>query len=125
MYGKYKCKLLKKIREKIARENDIEFESEECTIERDCSGTCPKCEDELAYLENEIAKKEGKVKDIYEMDMSEFDWWDRQGQIQVKLKEETDEIYVLDGMPAWDYDDELEGLKAPENDNLEKTDEDN
>lgn len=125
MDGKDKCKLLKDIREKIARENGIEFESEECTFEGECSGTCPKCEEELMSIENEINKKEGKVKDIYELDKSEVNGIFKQGEIQVKFKEDTNEIYELDGLPLMDYYDELEGLPAPESDNLEQTDEDN
>ena len=120
MNGKDKCKLLKEIREEIARENDIEFESEECTFEGDCSGTCPKCEEELRYLENEIDKKEGKIKDIFKSGKSKVKELFKQGEIHVKFKKNTDEIVELDGMPPLDFDEPLEGLPADEHEILEE-----
>ena len=57
MNGKRKCKLLKEIRLQIAHNNDIEFITSECRHQGDCLGTCPKCEEELRYLENELAKR--------------------------------------------------------------------
>ena len=114
MNGKDKCKLLKEIREEIARENNIEFESEECTFEGECSGTCPKCEEELKYLENEIDKKEGKIKDISKSAQPEIKEFFKQGEIRVKFKKNTDEIVDVDGMPSWDFDEPLEGLPLDE-----------
>ncbi len=55
--GKIICKELKKIRREIADENNIPLEIPECTYEGDCSGTCPQCDAELQYLENEISKR--------------------------------------------------------------------
>ena len=57
MTAKDKCKLLKEIRKKIAVENDISYITSECKHRGECLGTCPKCEDELRYLERELAKK--------------------------------------------------------------------
>lgn len=57
MKGKEKCKILKEIRQKIATENDIPFVTSKCKHKGDCLGTCPKCEAELVYLENELAKR--------------------------------------------------------------------
>lgn len=64
MNGKDKCELLNKIRQKIALKNNIELNVEECTFEGDCSGTCPKCESELEYLENELNKKQANGEKI-------------------------------------------------------------
>jgi len=58
MTGKSKCKILKEIRQQIARDNDIELVTSECKYQGDCTGTCPKCEAELRYLENELAKRQ-------------------------------------------------------------------
>ena len=58
MKGKEKCNLLNEIRQKIADENNIDFHIEKCTFEGECLGTCPKCEAELEYLENELIKKQ-------------------------------------------------------------------
>lgn len=52
--GKYICKTLKEVRRKIARANDIEYEPTECRHEGDCLGTCPKCEAEVRYLEQQL-----------------------------------------------------------------------
>ena len=57
MNGKSKCKILKEIRREIARNNDIEFITSECTFQGECSGTCPKCEAELRYLEQALEKR--------------------------------------------------------------------
>ena len=57
MKGKEKCKILKEIRQKIADENDIPFVTSECKHQGDCRGTCPKCEAELIYLENQLQKR--------------------------------------------------------------------
>ncbi len=58
MTGKNKCKILKQIRKQIAADNDIEFVTSECKYQGDCSGTCPKCEAEVRYLEQELAKRQ-------------------------------------------------------------------
>lgn len=58
MRGKDKCKALKEIRKQIAQENDIEYAVEECKYQGDCKGTCPKCEADLRYLENELMKRQ-------------------------------------------------------------------
>lgn len=57
MKGKSKCKILKDIRRQIAAENHIEYVTSECKYQGDCSGTCPKCEAEVRYLEAELEKR--------------------------------------------------------------------
>ena len=54
MNGKKKCKILKEIRRRIAEENDIAFVTSECKHQGNCLGTCPKCEAEVRYLEEQI-----------------------------------------------------------------------
>ena len=58
MRGKSKCKILKQIRQKIAQENDIPLVTKECTYQGECSGTCPRCEAELRYLEQQLARRQ-------------------------------------------------------------------
>ena len=55
--GKDICKHLKAIRRQIAQENDIALDIPECTYKGDCSGTCPRCESELQYLESELTRR--------------------------------------------------------------------
>ena len=57
MNGKQKCKILKEIRRQIAQENDIDLVIAECTHKGDCRGTCPRCEAEVRYLEQELEKR--------------------------------------------------------------------
>lgn len=57
MNGKSKCKILKEIRRQIAAENDIEFVTAECKFQGNCAGTCPKCESEVRYLEQQLQKR--------------------------------------------------------------------
>lgn len=52
--GKQTCKILKEIRMQIADANGIEFVTSECRYKGDCLGTCPKCEAEVCYLEQQL-----------------------------------------------------------------------
>ena len=64
MNGKSKCKILKQIRQQIAAENDISYVVSECKHQGDCLGTCPKCEAEVRYLEEELRKKQRMGKKV-------------------------------------------------------------
>ena len=64
MKGKNKCKILKEIRQRIADENDIPYVTRECSYQGDCKGTCPKCEAELRYLEQELEKRRSLGKTV-------------------------------------------------------------
>lgn len=64
MRGKEKCRILKEIRKKIASENDIEYVTHECRFQGECSGTCPKCESKLKYLEKQIEARAAAGKRI-------------------------------------------------------------
>lgn len=59
-HGKSICNELKAVRRRIADENDIPLQQEECHYEGECDGTCPHCDAELKYLENELARRKGK-----------------------------------------------------------------
>ena len=52
--GKQTCKILKEIRRQISEANGIEFATSECRYKGDCLGTCPKCEAEVRYLEQQL-----------------------------------------------------------------------
>lgn len=58
MQGKERCKILKELRQQIAQNNDIELAIEECQYQGECAGTCPRCEAEVRYLEQELAKRQ-------------------------------------------------------------------
>lgn len=58
MTGKEKCKLLRQIRKEIAETNGIVYITTDCTYDGDdCLGTCPKCDEEIAYLDAELNRK--------------------------------------------------------------------
>ena len=55
--GKHTCRILKEIRRQIAEANDIVFVTSECRYKGDCNGTCPKCEAEVRYIEQELRSR--------------------------------------------------------------------
>lgn len=57
MTGKDKCRILKDVRREIAEQNDIAWDTAECTHKGDCRGTCPHCENEVRKLEKELEKR--------------------------------------------------------------------
>lgn len=61
--GKEVCKMLRQVRKQIADANGIEFNPTECQHKGYCSGTCPKCESEVRYIENQLTlmQKAGKA----------------------------------------------------------------
>lgn len=52
--GKKICETLKGIRRDIAAANEIDYNPAECHHEGDCAGTCPKCESEMRWLEQQL-----------------------------------------------------------------------
>lgn len=55
--GKVTCRILKEIRQQIANANDIKFVTSKCRYQGDCLGTCPKCEAEIHYLEQQLLSR--------------------------------------------------------------------
>lgn len=54
--GKEVCAYLRNIRIELAQANNISFESEPCSFTESCAGTCAKCDQEAAYLRDELNK---------------------------------------------------------------------
>ena len=52
--GKKICDTLKEVRMQVAKANDIRYAPTECQHEGDCAGTCPKCEAEVRWLEQQL-----------------------------------------------------------------------
>ena len=117
MTGKEKCKILRELRNKIAYENGIDFVSSECTYEGECRGYCPKCDNEVRFLENALKEKALKNGDISFdslLDVSIFDtddWLDYSVDGELML---DDDDRVLGNMMVNDditlSDEELEAL---------------
>ena len=53
--GKKICTTLKEIRLQVARANGITYEPVECNHKGECLGTCPKCEEEVRYIERQLS----------------------------------------------------------------------
>lgn len=52
--GKSICSVLKTIRKQVADANGIEYEPRECQHQGDCRGTCPACEAEVRYIQQQL-----------------------------------------------------------------------
>jgi len=68
--GKNTCRILKDIRKQIADANGIEYVVEECKYKGNCSGTCPKCEAEVRYLERKLQQRQALGKAVLIAGMS-------------------------------------------------------
>ena len=53
--GKQTCRALKDLRQRIADANDIAYTPAECHHKGDCAGTCPACEAEVQYIEQQLS----------------------------------------------------------------------
>jgi hypothetical protein len=109
-YGKETCKILKEIRQQIADKNEIEYITSECHFQGECQGTCPKCEEEVKYIENELHKRKqlGKVASIagiatvsfgMAMSTATFSSCDKPLTGDFATEEERDTTQVLTGDP--------------------------
>ena len=61
--GKETCEYLKGIRRKIAADNDITLDQAPCSFQGECSGTCPRCDAEISYLQKELSRR-GKLSTV-------------------------------------------------------------
>ena len=137
MLGKQKCRILKEIRRRIADENDIPYVTSECTHKGDCRGTCPKCESELRYLEQQLQKRQSLGKRVavaalctglafgsagcnspadvfHEIFHAKGGKPDIQGMIEAyPTPTPTPEVYVTEGEVAWP-DEPTAGVPEPE-----------
>ena len=97
--GKQTCKILKEIRRQIAEANGIEFVTSECRYKGECLGTCPKCEAEVRYLEQQLrarslAGKAVAIAGISAASLAMFMPSSIQAQIQCDTQSSTDSISV-------------------------------
>ena len=111
--GKQTCKILKEIRRQIAEANDIEFVTSECRYKGDCLGTCPRCEAEVRYLEQQLRSRQLMGKAVVIAGLSA-------GMIAISScgsssNQKADDSYRLQGEPMelpegdgeWDVEGEL------------------
>ena len=121
MRGKNKCKILKEIRQKIADENDIPFVTQECTFQGECKGTCPKCEAELRYLEQQLQKRQrlGKTVTVAALAaslMANLTACPSIGKVEQKTPDRVDGTFFAQGTETTEFD----GAPLPESSEIEK-----
>ena len=92
--GKRKCELLKQIRREIAAANNIVYLTAECTHKGPCKGTCPMCDAEIKYLENELNEKAARGEKIVlsGISLESFDSF-------IDDEDDDDEEIISMGMP--------------------------
>lgn len=62
--GREKCNKLREIRKLIAEVNNIEYKPAECDHTGPCAGTCPVCDEEIQYLDEQLQKKKRAGEEI-------------------------------------------------------------
>jgi hypothetical protein len=55
--GKEKCEILRNIRKEVADRYGLDYKPTKCKHQGDCSGTCPKCDAELKYLQRQLESR--------------------------------------------------------------------
>ena len=98
--GKNICKELKAIRKRVADENQIPLEQHECTYEGPCDGTCPRCEAEVKYLEQELHRRMtlGKAAAVAGVAMSLAAFTScTEGKVEVVYPEDTTQVDTTSG----------------------------
>lgn len=63
--GKAICEVLKNIRKTVADANNIIYYPDNCRHQGGCPGTCPKCEEELRLLTEELHERKSRGISIY------------------------------------------------------------
>lgn len=64
MFGKEKCILIRKIRQRINDNIDLDCESHICFFDYGCTYKCPDYKNELKLLEDEINKRRNGLKKV-------------------------------------------------------------
>lgn len=114
MTGREKCKALRAIRRKIAKLNGIEYKPTVCRHKGPCAGVCPKCEQEAAYLMDELNRKKASGQTI-KTDPDCMKKFGEISQIEPDNEEMTENtlgrvepvvFYELAGLPALPKDDD-------------------
>ncbi len=124
--GKPICETLKAIRKKIADANDIPYAPIKCALEDDCLGTCPTCESEMRYIEDQlnIRKMAGKAVKIVGlatmMSLSACNSTDYNQHLENKQIET--EVWEEEGIIAVDQNAMMEPPLPPDSFNQEGSD---
>ncbi len=112
--GKEKCEILKAIRAYVAEKYGLEYNPTECTHQGNCPGTCPKCDAELAGLQNQLEEhgitdmaQDQTLSDMVENYINAINQDESEPLLLCGDPALPDDRYVLEGMPMPPVD--LEG----------------
>lgn len=119
--GRNICHQLKALRRQIADENGIELQQPECTYEGECKGTCPRCEYELHYLENELTHRQalGKAVTVAGISLTLASCGGETASSSKMLSRADDTYEVIQTGGIEEEDDDLDVLNTTEPDTLE------
>lgn len=97
--GKEKCELLRRIRKDVAERYGLHYSPSECKHQGDCSGTCPKCDEELKELQSQLESRGIKDIDLTNITIESID---------------NDDVRPIEGdIAVSSIDDHLIGKPAP------------
>ena len=119
MLGKEKCQILKEIRQRIADANHIPYKVTPCNHKGNCSGTCPRCESEVRYLEGQLQKRASMGKRVTVAALCAGMAFTAAGcdlaeNIRAKFEPtETPEIYWLEGEVAMPFEEDPTAKPSP------------
>ena len=102
--GKSICSVLKTIRKQVADANGIVYEPRECHHQGDCRGTCPACEAEVRYIQQQLdirrqlgkAVAVGKTKELAPSEILSADYTDYLLEGSLTLKNGRIDKYQFD-----------------------------
>lgn len=104
--GKEKCEILKAIRAYVAEKYCLDYTPSECNHWGKCSGTCPKCDAELEYLQKQLEKKgitditnDSKLSEMVEKYLSNSANDVDNEEMVIGVLKPLDDIYATEGMP--------------------------
>lgn len=104
--GKEKCEILKAIRAYVAEKYGLDYTPSECNHWGKCSGTCPKCDAELEYLQKQLEKKgitditnDSKLSEMVEKYLSNSANDVDNEEMVIGVLKPLDDIYATEGMP--------------------------
>lgn len=120
--GRRICDILKSIRREIALRNGIDLEIPHCDFKGECAGTCPQCESEIAYLTEELRKKDNVIIDgIGEKFLENVEIEDSTEAASVYLNEVYKQMHEQDRQNS-EAIDQLQAAKKKLEDELETLD---
>lgn len=104
--GKEKCEILKAIRAYVAEKYGLNYTPSECSHRGKCRGTCPKCDAELADIQEQLEKKgitditnDTKLSEMVDDDLLKSTKDEEDSDMLVGVPDIPVDTYATEGMP--------------------------